>query len=587
MDSLRRASRLNKGEDLAIIEEERQAIEHELYEGLHIMDEWRNDMRTLAREQVKAMEHIAKHATSAQFDGFHVQDDYKKIWQAVQNFREELKTLDKAHRNIYAVRDDRIAIADKRLVKLQRTLHEAVETDESFNRDMVFIRGFEDLARIGDGLTRDIGKNSAEDIALYDAFVRASNSYVESVQVLSSFKEVDDFTAMSDTPPLYEQFTDFNVGDYEYEKALLRLRVVSKATQAQPLLYDVSPHVDIDDTDDKGQLEIKDATAATKVYYNKHYYNAPEVNAMVKGGTGTTTPVPNILTTDGQDDKGRYFEIELLNSSGNRQRASSRGLRKDGNMQEYNELVTTDACNTYLEKADKNIQSVASTFSGTAFPTTNLAVGMQCMRTDDSNNIYKLTSTSPVTWELVPSKSYVDNAVTTGVKSITNFKGATSTAAGAAGLVPAPAEGTQTDYYLSADGTWKKVQQRSVKEVIDIVHPVGSIWETTTTDDPNTLWSGTTWVKMDAGRVLVAAGSYTESGTTYTYNLGDTGGEAEHQLSTDELAYHIMGPAAPRLAIIRTHTPSQLMMAMANRPAGQVTLVVVGTRLLMAAITYN
>ena len=207
-------------------------------------------------------------------------------------------------------------------------------------------------------------------------------------------------------------------------------------------------------------------------------------------------------------------------------------------MQEYNELVTTDACNTYLEKADKNIQSVASTFSGTAFPTTNLAVGMQCMRTDDSNNIYKLTSTSPVTWELVPSKSYVDNAVTTGVKSVTNFKGATSTTAGAAGLVPAPIKGQQDTYYLSADGTWKQVQQRTEKQVIDIVYPVGSIWETTTTDDPNTLWAGTTWVKMDAGRVLVAAGSYTESGTTYTYNLGDTGGEAKHQLTTDELASH-------------------------------------------------
>ena len=207
-------------------------------------------------------------------------------------------------------------------------------------------------------------------------------------------------------------------------------------------------------------------------------------------------------------------------------------------MQEYNELVTTDACNTYLEKADKNIQSVASTFSGTAFPTTNLAVGMQCMRTDDSNNIYKLTSTSPVTWELVPSKSYVDNAVSTGVNSVTNFKGATSTAAGAAGLVPAPDKGTQTDYYLSADGTWKKVQQRSIKEVIDIVHPVGSIWETTTTDDPNTLWAGTTWVKMDAGRVLISAGTYTEDGTTYTYNLGDKGGEAKHPLTIEELASH-------------------------------------------------
>ena len=318
IDSLRKASQLNKGEDLAVIENKRQAIEHGLYDGLHIMDEWRSGMQKLACEQVKALDHIAKHAVSAQFDGFHVQESYKKIWQTLQSFREELKMLDKVYRNIYAVRDDRIAIADKRLVKLERTLHEAVDTDESFNRNVAFVRGLAELARIGDGLTRDIGKNPAEDIALYDAYVRASNSYIESVQVVSSFKEMDDFTAMADTPPMYEQFTDFNVGDYEYEKALLRLRVVSKATQAQPLLYDVSPHVDIDDTDDKGKLEIKDTTAPTKVYYNKHYYNAPEVNAMVKGGTGATTPVPNILTTDGQDDKGRYFEIELLNSSGNR-----------------------------------------------------------------------------------------------------------------------------------------------------------------------------------------------------------------------------------------------------------------------------
>lgn len=318
MDSLRKASRLNRGENLAVIEKERQTIEHELYDGLHIMDEWRSGMQKLACEQVKALDHIAKHTVSAQFDGFHVQESYKKIWQTLQAFREELKTLDKVYRNIYAVRDDRIAIADKRLVKLERTLHESIDTDESFNRNVAFVRGLTELARIGDGLTRDIGKNPAEDIALYDAYVRASNSYIESVQVVSSFKEMDDFTAMADTPPMYEQFTDFNVGDYEYEKALLRLRVVSKATQAQPLLYDVSPHVDIDDTDDKGQLEIKDTTAATKVYYNKHYYNAPEVNAMVKGSTGATTPVPNILTTDGQDDKGRYFEIELLNSSGNR-----------------------------------------------------------------------------------------------------------------------------------------------------------------------------------------------------------------------------------------------------------------------------
>lgn len=78
----------------------------------------------------------------------------------------------------------------------------------------------------------------------------------------------------------------------------------------------------------------------------------------------------------------------------------------------------------------------------------------------------------------------------------------------------------------------------SIQKIMDIVYPVGSIWETTTDDDPNKKWTGTTWIKMDAGRVLVSAGSYTENGTTYTYNLGDKGGEAKHQSTVDEIAAH-------------------------------------------------
>ena len=210
-------------------------------------------------------------------------------------------------------------------------------------------------------------------------------------------------------------------------------------------------------------------------------------------------------------------------------------------MQEFNKLATTEAVNVYLPKLDNNVQSVASNFSGTSFPTSNLLVGMVCTRTDDNNNRYQLISDNPVTWQLLPSKSYVDGAVSDAVGKITTYTGATSTANGTGGLVPAPTKGQQDTYYLSADGTWKQVQQRSIKQVIDIVHPVGSIWETTTTDDPNVLWEGTTWVKMDAGRVLISAGTYTENGTKYTYNLGDKGGKAKHQLTTGELAVHTHG----------------------------------------------
>lgn len=221
-------------------------------------------------------------------------------------------------------------------------------------------------------------------------------------------------------------------------------------------------------------------------------------------------------------------------------------------MQEYSQLYDTDACNVYLGKADKNIQSVASNFSGTVFPTENLQVGMTCVRTDDNNNMYLLTNLSPVKWELLPSTGYVDNAVGSGVKSITNFKGATSNAAGKQGLVPAPASGTQTDYYLAADGTWKKVQQRSVKEVIDIVYPVGSIWESTTSSDPNKLWPGTTWSLMDGGRVLVSSGSYSDSSGSYSYSLGATGGEAKHKLTTNELASHGHGASISSTSLVGT-----------------------------------
>ena len=74
--------------------------------------------------------------------------------------------------------------------------------------------------------------------------------------------------------------------------------------------------------------------------------------------------------------------------------------------------------------------------------------------------------------------------------------------------------------------------------IINAVFPVGAIIEFINDTDPNELYPGTTWVKMDAGLVLVSAGTYTENGTTYTYNLGDKGGEAKHKSTIEEMVAH-------------------------------------------------
>lgn len=67
-----------------------------------------------------------------------------------------------------------------------------------------------------------------------------------------------------------------------------------------------------------------------------------------------------------------------------------------------------------------------------------------------------------------------------------------------------------------------------------IAYPVGSIYMSTVSTSPATLFGGK-WEKMPAGRVLMAEGT-SEWGTTYA--AGSTGGEAEHQLTVGELPSH-------------------------------------------------
>lgn len=117
-----------------------------------------------------------------------------------------------------------------------------------------------------------------------------------------------------------------------------------------------------------------------------------------------------------------------------------------------------------------------------------------------------------------------------------DFVGATAENVGVRGMVPAPAAGDEGKF-LCADGTFKFAKMTTL-ELVNLLYPVGIIAEFTNDTDPNEIWPGTTWSKMDAGRVLVASGSYSEGDQTYNYNLGDKGGEAKHQLTTDELASH-------------------------------------------------
>lgn len=288
-------------------------------EQIHIADIIRKDMHRTIREQLaKIGDMLRKHSLKVSKENVAVRDSYKKIWQTVKKLREYITTIDKVYHDIYKRKDERIYASDKILKHIEHRLKDKIFTNESFNRSVDYNRDFSDFIKAGDKLTRKTGKNPMEDILVWDAYIRASNSYIEVLRMVDKEEDEKWFDSMAESMPNYEEFSDFYVGDYEYEKTCIRLVLSSSLTDSAPTIYDVAANIDIDDTDDKGTAKITDTTNPTKIYYNKHYYNAPEVQVSVNSGTGSQTVTPYILRTDGMDNDKRYFEVELRNDSNER-----------------------------------------------------------------------------------------------------------------------------------------------------------------------------------------------------------------------------------------------------------------------------
>ena len=133
----------------------------------------------------------------------------------------------------------------------------------------------------------------------------------------------------------------------------------------------------------------------------------------------------------------------------------------------------------------------------------------------------KINVSAPIT------KTFSNGAnatITIGADAMT---GATSGAAGAAGVVPKPNSGDQNKF-LKGDGTWASI--------FDLIYPVGSIYMSVNNTDPGTLFGGT-WTAWGAGRVPVGV----DTNDTAFDTVEETGGEKTHTLTTTEIPSHSHG----------------------------------------------
>lgn len=124
------------------------------------------------------------------------------------------------------------------------------------------------------------------------------------------------WSAASASPSGYLAFHPFEVGEYTYQDALIRLLLTTGAAGTDPLLYDVAFHVDIEDTRENGIAECT-IDAPTRVTLTRRFYHPPRIVLTVLAADTDDLLIPRLLgqsVTDGT----HTFDCELRKADGTR-----------------------------------------------------------------------------------------------------------------------------------------------------------------------------------------------------------------------------------------------------------------------------
>lgn len=229
---------------------------------------------------------------------------------------EILEAQEGAFKSVYKPIAENVLSKEHEMTEIAKNLFE--EMNGSDNQECV-VRFKRDFAEEISGTelvekTYELFEQEA-DLSIYSCRVLPNPCGVLSdIRVQNHGMTLADFTSSIDRPSGYNVFSEFKVGEYEYQDAMYRLVIKKSNTVANPLVYDYKVHVDIDDVKDKGTAVIP--AEETKVYFNRSYYTTPEVVVNVVSGTAGEIIIPFITETDGEDDQGRYFKVVLKNAAG-------------------------------------------------------------------------------------------------------------------------------------------------------------------------------------------------------------------------------------------------------------------------------
>ena len=165
--------------------------------------------------------------------------------------------------------------------------------------------------------SRATARTTYTSAALTDTYLSPWQGTLANITLLEGSLDDASWTRLVSSPSGYETFHPFEVGEYTYRDALIRLLLTTGGAGADPLLYDVAFHIDIEDTRESGIADCTE-TAPSRITLAHHYYRPPRIVLTVHSAdTSGGMPIPHLIS-QGETNGKRTFDCELLLTDGTR-----------------------------------------------------------------------------------------------------------------------------------------------------------------------------------------------------------------------------------------------------------------------------
>lgn len=245
-------------------------------------------------------------------------DNYSNIGRLMRTASEHLSVTAAAERRPSHIAKSAVTLADKTARHTASHHSTDLGIDETLTERADYRRTLRETSAFLARSARCPSLASRSALALNDTYLQPWQGILSNVTLFSGGLTDDDWESASASPSGYSAFHPFEVGEYTYQDALIRILLTTGAAGADPLLYDVRFHVDIEDTRESGLAECS-RDEVTRVALTRHYYHPPRIVLTVQSAnTADGITIPHLVGQSIDEDGSRTFDCELLLADGTR-----------------------------------------------------------------------------------------------------------------------------------------------------------------------------------------------------------------------------------------------------------------------------